>query len=91
MIEPLLGFSGQSNRSGSGTFWQCAAVRHLDGKLWELRRESNTNIFRLIYAIVPDRKILFLHGFQKKTQKTPRPGLETAQRRLDDYLARAGG
>lgn len=66
-------------------------VRHLDGKLWELRRESNTNIFRLIYAIVPGRKILFLHGFQKKTQRTPRTELETAQSRLDDYLARAGG
>lgn len=24
-------------------------VRHLEGKLWELREESNTNIYRLLY------------------------------------------
>src|SRR5690349_5849559 len=47
-------------------------VRHLEGKIWELRRESDTNIYRLLYAFLSGRRILFLHGFQKKTQKTPR-------------------
>lgn len=66
-------------------------VRRLEGKLWELRRESQTNIYRLIYALVAGRRILFLHGFQKKTQKTPRAEIETAQRRLDDFTTRKGG
>src|SRR6266511_5543230 len=47
-------------------------VRHLEGKLWELREESQTNIYRLLYVFFTGRRIVFLHGFQKKTQKTPR-------------------
>src|SRR5437763_12445650 len=47
-------------------------VRHLEGKIWELHRESNTNIYRLLYAFLSGRRILFLHGFQKRTQKTPK-------------------
>src|SRR5436190_946571 len=27
-------------------------VRHLEGKIWELRRESATNIFRLLYVLL---------------------------------------
>jgi phage-related protein len=65
-------------------------VRHLDGRIWELRRESMGNIYRLLYTFLPGRRILVLHGFQKKTQKTPRPEIETAQRRLDSFLRRRG-
>lgn len=63
-------------------------VRHLEGKIWELRRESSTNIYRLLYAFVPDRRILFLHGFQKKTQRTPRREIEIAQQRLEEFSRR---
>ena len=66
-------------------------VRHLEGKLWELREESRTNIYRVIYALVPDRRILLLHGFQKKTQKTPRREIEVARGRLASFEAREGG
>jgi phage-related protein len=65
-------------------------VRHLEGRLWELRRESATNIYRILYAFVAGRRILFLHGFQKKTQRTPRREIDTAQRRLNDFIARGG-
>lgn len=66
-------------------------VRHLEGKLWELREESRTNIYRLLYVFLSGRRILFLHGFQKKTEKTPRREIETASRRLADFLEREGG
>jgi phage-related protein len=66
-------------------------VKHLEGKLWELRRESDTNIYRLLYSLVAGRRILFLHGFQKKTQKTPRGEIDLAQQRLTDILQREGG
>lgn len=66
-------------------------VRHLEGKIWELRRESDTNIYRLLYCFLPGKRILFLHGFQKKSQKTPRREIELAQRRMDDFLRREGG
>lgn len=66
-------------------------VRHLEGKVWELRVESRTNIFRLLYFFHKGRKIIFLHGFQKKTQRTPRGEIETANRRMNRFVEREGG
>jgi phage-related protein len=66
-------------------------VRHLEGKLWELREESNTNIYRLLYFFFSGRRIVFLHGVQKKTQKTPRREIEIALQRLDSFVKRQGG
>jgi len=66
-------------------------VRHLEERIWELRRESNTNIYRLLYTFLSRRRILFLHGFQKKTQKTPRREIETARQRLEDFMQHGGG
>ena len=63
-------------------------VRHLEGKLWELREESNTNIYRLLYFFFSGRQIVLLHGFQKKTQKTPSREIDIALQRLDHYIKR---
>jgi phage-related protein len=65
-------------------------VRHIEGRIWELRRESTTNIYRLFYAFLSSRRILFLHGFRKKSQRTPRREIEMASRRLADFIARGG-
>ena len=66
-------------------------VRHLGGRLWELRRESNTNIYRILYTFLQGRRILLLHGFQKKTQRTPRADLVIAQQRLAELMGEEGG
>ncbi len=66
-------------------------VRHLGGKLWELRRESGTNIYRLLYFFFTSRRIVFVHGFQKKTQKTPRSEIELAEKRMVHFIEREGG
>jgi phage-related protein len=66
-------------------------VRKLDGKLWELREESRTNIYRVIYCFFTGRRIVLLHGFQKKTQRTPRGEIEGAERRLARFLERESG
>lgn len=63
-------------------------VRPLEGDLWELREESNTNIYRIVYFFFTGRRIVLIHGFQKKTQKTPRRELEVAQQRYRAFLAR---
>ncbi len=65
-------------------------VRHLEGGLWELREESRSNIYRIIYAFMSNRRILFLHSFQKKTQRTPRREIELAERRLRNFIQREG-
>ena len=44
-------------------------VKHIEGKIWELREESNKNIYRIFYAFVTGKRIVLLHGFTKKTQK----------------------
>lgn len=65
-------------------------VRHLEGDLWELREESSTNIYRMIYVFLTGRRIILLHGFQKKSQRTPRREIEMAKRRYLQLLAREG-
>lgn len=66
-------------------------VKHIEGKLWELRRSSNGNIYRVMYFFFTGKRIVFVHGFQKKTQKTPKREIEIADKRMNDFVKRAGG
>lgn len=61
-------------------------VKHIEGKIWELREESTTNIYRLMYFFFTGKQIVFLHGFQKKSTKTPRKDIEIAKGRLKRFL-----
>lgn len=65
-------------------------VKHVEGKLWELRRASSGNIYRLMYFFFSGQRIVFVHGFEKKTQKTPRREIEIAEKRMNDYIRRQG-
>lgn len=65
-------------------------ARHLENRLWELRAESRGGIYRLLYFFFTGRRIVFLHAFQKKTERTPRREIEVAQRRLQHFLVREG-
>lgn len=66
-------------------------VKRLEGKLWELREESSTNIYRLVYFFFTGRRIVFVHGFQKKTQKTPPGEIAIALERMHRFVDRVGG
>ncbi len=57
-------------------------AKHLDGKLWELRAKAAEGIARGIYVTVAGRRVVVLHVFAKKAQKTPRSALEIARQRL---------
>ncbi|TPP11767.1 type II toxin-antitoxin system RelE/ParE family toxin [Rhizobium glycinendophyticum] len=59
-------------------------VKHLEGKLWELRAKSAEGIARGIYVTMTGRRVVVLHVFQKKTQKTPQRALELARARLQE-------
>lgn len=65
-------------------------VRHVEGKIWEIREESKTNIYRILYIFFTGKRIVLLHGFVKKTQKLPRKELEIALRRLNSFIEREG-
>lgn len=57
-------------------------------ELWEVRVESGGNAFRLLGFFDGERLIVLASGFAKKTQKTPKQEIETAQRRKKDYFSR---
>ena len=58
--------------------------RSLGGGLWELRSHlPSRRIGRLIFFI-EDGEIYIVHGFIKKTQKTPPEDIALAMRRLKD-------
>lgn len=59
-------------------------VKHLDGKFWELRAKAQEGIARGIYVAVTGRRVLVLHVFVKKTQKTPKAALELALERMKE-------
>jgi phage-related protein len=63
-------------------------VKFLGDKLYEIRIRVDRNSFRVIYFAYTDRKFILLHGFQKKTQKTPKKELEIAQKYMEDFLGR---
>jgi len=59
-------------------------VKHLEGKLWELRAKASEGIARGIYVTMTGRRVVVLHVFVKKSQKTPRAALELARARLKE-------
>ncbi len=59
-------------------------VKHLRGKLWEMRLRGRDGIGRVIYVVAVERRIVILHAFLKKTQKTPISALELAERRAKE-------
>ena len=56
-------------------------VRKLDKDLWEVRSLLPDRIVRIIFT-TGERRMILLHGFIKKSQKTPKGDLELAKTRL---------
>jgi phage-related protein len=57
-------------------------VRPLEGKLWEMRMTGRDGIARAVYVARSGQRLIVLHVFIKKTQKTPRKAIEMAYARL---------
>lgn len=56
----------------------------LGDKLWEIRMKGAPGIARAIYVTARQRKIVVLHAFVKKTQKTPQKAIDLALKRLKE-------
>jgi len=56
-------------------------VRKLDRSLWEVRSRLPDHIARVIFT-TSDSRMILLHGFIKKSQKTTQEDLELAKTRL---------
>ena len=61
-------------------------VKHIEGKLWELRAKAAEGIARGFYVTVSGRRVVVLHVFVKKTQKSPKSALEVARQRMKQVL-----
>lgn len=59
-------------------------IRSLENKLWEIRLKGKDNIARSVYILASSRRIMILHTFIKKTEKTPKKNLKIAYRRLQE-------
>ena len=55
-------------------------VRKMDDGLWEVRVNLRNRIARVLFTVMEDQAVL-LHGFIKKSTKTPDFDLETAKQR----------
>ena len=58
--------------------------------LWEVRVEYAGNIYRVLTAFAKNNRVILLHAFQKKSQRTPRQDMEIALQRQKRYLQQHG-
>ena len=60
-------------------------VDNLGDGIWEVRSRLENRIARTLFAMV-NQEVVLLHGFIKKTQKSPADELEQAKKRKRQYL-----
>ncbi len=60
-------------------------IRKLEPGLWEVRSRVTDGIARIVFTVDGGVMVL-LHGFIKKSQKTPPAELKTARRRLANLI-----
>jgi phage-related protein len=60
-------------------------TRAMGDGLFELRLKATEGIARVMYCTIVGRKIVMLHQFIKKTDKTPPRELATARRRMKEF------
>ena len=56
-------------------------IRKIERELWEVRSSISSGIARVFFTVM-DKTMILLHGFVKKSQKTPQNELDTALHRL---------
>ena len=56
-------------------------LKHLDGRLWEMRLTGRSGVSRALYVVSTGRRVVIVRVFVKKTQKTPRREIDLAMGR----------
>ncbi len=68
-------------------FWADLGMPHtkaMSDGLFALRVKGQEGIARVFYCTKVSKRIIMLHGYVKKTQKTPTKELRKAQKRLSE-------
>jgi phage-related protein len=63
-------------------------TRAMGDSLFELRIKSMEGIARVFYCTIVDRRIVFLHQFVKKSERTPSNELRVARQRMSEVKRR---
>ena len=61
-------------------------TRYLEDGLIELRIKSKEGIARVFYCAIIEKRIVMLHLFIKKSNRTPKKEIETAKKRMRKVL-----
>lgn len=61
-------------------------VKHLRGRIWEMRMSGRDGIARALYVTASARRVVVVHVFEKKSQKTPSRAIEIAEERSKDVI-----
>lgn len=59
-------------------------VRSMGDKLFEVRAKDEKGIYRVLYFADTGKRFVMLHGFTKKTQKTPEKEIALARKRMKE-------
>ena len=59
-------------------------LKHLEGPLWEMRLKGKSGIVRAVYVTASGMRIVVVHVFAKKTQKTPRKEIVQALKKAKE-------
>ncbi len=65
-------------------------LKHLGDGLYEVRIKQGSNIYRIFSFFDDGSLVILLHGFQKKSQKTPKKELERAKTLRAAYYEEKG-
>jgi phage-related protein len=63
-------------------------VKHLEGRLWEMRMNGRDGVARAIYVTARGWRVVVVRAFAKKTRKTPRREIELALDRAKEALGK---
>ncbi len=61
-------------------------LKHLEGPLWEMRLKGKSGIARAVYITASGKRIIIVHVFTKKTQKTPRKDILQSLKKAKELL-----
>ncbi len=64
-------------------------VRKMKAELWEVRSKLDNGSIARTFFFVKDKEMILLHGFIKKSRKTPQKEIELARVRKNQWLDEA--
>lgn len=73
-----------------GVLFKEPYTKQIRGKIRELRIKDSQGAIRILYFTHTGRRFILLHGFIKKTDKTPVGDIELAEKRINDFMQRGG-